>query len=71
MRRLCYVASSTSSSSSNYRLSRTSGLSIILRARNSSRVSLVEILMDILKDPTLKDAVLVVDALDECITDRP
>ncbi|PNP82366.1 hypothetical protein FNYG_04301 [Fusarium nygamai] len=23
-----------------------------------------------LKDPTLKDAVLVVDALDECITDR-
>jgi hypothetical protein len=34
-------------------------------------VSLVEILTDMLKDPTLKDAVLVVDALDECITDRP
>ncbi|KEY75048.1 hypothetical protein S7711_09655 [Stachybotrys chartarum IBT 7711] len=34
-------------------------------------VSLVEILTDMLKDPTLKDAVLVIDALDECITDRP
>ncbi|KAH6988601.1 hypothetical protein EDB80DRAFT_172177 [Ilyonectria destructans] len=34
-------------------------------------VSLVEILTGMLKDPTLKDAVLVVDALDECITDRP
>ncbi|KAH7169754.1 NACHT domain-containing protein, partial [Fusarium flagelliforme] len=34
-------------------------------------VSLVEILTDMLKDPTLKDVVLVVDALDECITDRP
>ncbi|KAK2469157.1 hypothetical protein H9L39_19255 [Fusarium oxysporum f. sp. albedinis] len=34
-------------------------------------VSLVEILTDMLKDPTLKDAVLIVDALDECITDRP
>ncbi|EXL40444.1 hypothetical protein FOCG_17066 [Fusarium oxysporum f. sp. radicis-lycopersici 26381] len=34
-------------------------------------VSLVEILTGMLKDPTLKDAVLIVDALDECITDRP
>ncbi|RKK57406.1 Vegetative incompatibility protein HET-E-1 [Fusarium oxysporum] len=34
-------------------------------------VSLVEILTDMLKGPTLKDVVLVVDALDECITDRP
>ncbi|KAK2669081.1 NACHT nucleoside triphosphatase [Fusarium oxysporum f. sp. vasinfectum] len=34
-------------------------------------VSLVEILTDMLKDLTLKDAVLVVDAIDECITDRP
>ncbi|KAH7176212.1 hypothetical protein EDB81DRAFT_897322 [Dactylonectria macrodidyma] len=34
-------------------------------------VSLVEILTDMLNDPTLKDAVLVVDALDECTTDRP
>ncbi|KAF5701324.1 NWD1 [Fusarium mundagurra] len=34
-------------------------------------VSLAEILTDMLKDPTLKDAILVVDALDECITDRP
>ncbi|KAF6525555.1 hypothetical protein HZS61_011350 [Fusarium oxysporum f. sp. conglutinans] len=34
-------------------------------------VSLVEILTDMLKDPTLKDVILVVDALDECITDRP
>ncbi|KAK6703752.1 hypothetical protein SNK04_013687 [Fusarium graminearum] len=34
-------------------------------------VSLAEILTDMLKDPTLKDAVLVVDALDECNTDRP
>ncbi|EGU74133.1 hypothetical protein FOXB_15357, partial [Fusarium oxysporum f. sp. conglutinans Fo5176] len=34
-------------------------------------VSLVEILTDMLKDPTLKDVVLVVDALDECVTDRP
>ncbi|RFN45007.1 nwd1 protein [Fusarium flagelliforme] len=34
-------------------------------------VSLVEILTDMLKDPTLKDVVLVVDALDECIADRP
>lgn len=30
-----------------------------------------EKLTDMLKDPTLKDVVLVVDALDECITDRP
>ncbi|KAI8710415.1 NACHT domain-containing protein [Fusarium sp. LHS14.1] len=34
-------------------------------------VSLVEIFTCMLKDPTLKDAVLIVDALDECITDRP
>ncbi|RBA11776.1 hypothetical protein FPRO05_14235 [Fusarium proliferatum] len=34
-------------------------------------VSLVEIFTDMLKDPTLKDAVLIVDALDECTTDRP
>ncbi|KAG7424474.1 Vegetative incompatibility protein HET-E-1 [Fusarium oxysporum f. sp. raphani] len=34
-------------------------------------VSLVEILTDMLNDPILKDAVLVVDALDECTTDRP
>ncbi|KAH7124790.1 NACHT domain-containing protein [Dactylonectria macrodidyma] len=33
-------------------------------------VSLVEILTGMLKDPTLKDAVLIVDALDECITER-
>ncbi|KAM5357116.1 hypothetical protein ACJZ2D_016601 [Fusarium nematophilum] len=33
-------------------------------------VSLVEILTGMLKDPTLKDAVLIVDALDECTTDR-
>ncbi|KAK2669042.1 NACHT nucleoside triphosphatase [Fusarium oxysporum f. sp. vasinfectum] len=34
-------------------------------------VSLVEILTGMLKDPTLEDVVLVVDALDECVTDRP
>ncbi|KAM6514247.1 hypothetical protein FALCPG4_015403 [Fusarium falciforme] len=34
-------------------------------------VSMVEILTGMLKDSTLKDAVLIVDALDECITDRP
>ncbi|KAH7302809.1 hypothetical protein B0I35DRAFT_384701, partial [Stachybotrys elegans] len=34
-------------------------------------VSLVEIFTDMLKDPTLKDAVLIVDALDECTIDRP
>ncbi|KAK4667645.1 NACHT and WD40-domain containing NOD-like receptor 1 [Podospora pseudopauciseta] len=34
-------------------------------------VSLVEIFTDMLKDPTLKDAVLIIDALDECTTDRP
>ncbi|GKU09791.1 unnamed protein product, partial [Fusarium langsethiae] len=33
-------------------------------------VSLVRILTKMLEDPTLKDVVLVVDALDECITDR-
>ncbi|OWT42609.1 WD domain, g-beta repeat domain-containing protein [Pochonia chlamydosporia 170] len=32
--------------------------------------SLEEILTDMLKDPTLTDAVFVVDALDECTTDR-
>ncbi|KAM6514119.1 hypothetical protein FALCPG4_015281 [Fusarium falciforme] len=34
-------------------------------------VSMVEILTGMLKDSTSKDAVLIVDALDECITDRP
>ncbi|KAF3361341.1 hypothetical protein VdG1_00950 [Verticillium dahliae VDG1] len=34
-------------------------------------VSLVEMLTGMLKDPILKDAVLIVDALDECTTDRP
>ncbi|KAM6506996.1 hypothetical protein FALCPG4_018389 [Fusarium falciforme] len=34
-------------------------------------VSLVEIFTGMLKDPTLKNAVLIVDALDECTTDRP
>ncbi|KAM6508085.1 hypothetical protein FSOLCH5_013284 [Fusarium solani] len=34
-------------------------------------VSLVEILTGMLRDPTLKGAVLVVDALDECTIDRP
>ncbi|KAG8664730.1 uncharacterized protein FPOAC1_013510 [Fusarium poae] len=34
-------------------------------------VSLVGILTKMLEDPILKDVVLVVDALDECITDRP
>ncbi|GKU13444.1 unnamed protein product, partial [Fusarium langsethiae] len=34
-------------------------------------VSLVEILTGMLEDPSLKRTVLVVDALDECTTDRP
>ncbi|PNP81052.1 hypothetical protein FNYG_05519 [Fusarium nygamai] len=34
-------------------------------------VSLVEIFTDMLNDPALKDGVLVIDALDECIIDRP
>ncbi|OBS17519.1 hypothetical protein FPOA_12011 [Fusarium poae] len=34
-------------------------------------VSLVGILTKMLEDPILKDVLLVVDALDECITDRP
>lgn len=33
-------------------------------------VSLVKILTNILADPTLNDAIFIVDALDECITDR-
>ncbi|KAI9903260.1 hypothetical protein N3K66_002612 [Trichothecium roseum] len=33
--------------------------------------SLVKILTDMLRHPALTDAVLVVDALDECLTDRP
>lgn len=34
-------------------------------------VSLTEILTNMLKDPNLEDTVLVIDALDECITNRP